>query len=90
MTGESDSVRKDEEDPFMLSGCTVCFICLIKYTSVFLTSNLQILEGVCQMLVIAVGEHSQKGKISALLDTPNEDTPLTKKLEHLANRIPYF
>lgn len=39
------------------------------------------------MLVIAVGEHSQKGKISALLDTPNEDTPLTKKLEHLANRI---
>jgi magnesium-transporting ATPase (P-type) len=23
MTGESDSVRKDEDDPFMLSGCTV-------------------------------------------------------------------
>ena len=25
MTGESDSVRKDEDDPFMLSGCTVSF-----------------------------------------------------------------
>jgi magnesium-transporting ATPase (P-type) len=42
------------------------------------------------MLVVAVGEHSQKGKISALLDTPNEDTPLTKKLEHLANRKFYY
>ena len=42
------------------------------------------------MLVVAVGEHSQKGKISALLDSPNEDTPLTKKLEHLANRKPPY
>ena len=39
------------------------------------------------MVVIAVGEHSQKGKISALLDTPNEDTPLTQKLERLAESI---
>lgn len=71
MTGESDSVRKDDEDPFMLSGCTI-------------------LEGVCQMLVVAVGPNSQKGKISALLDSPNEDTPLTTKLEHLANQIGKF
>lgn len=39
------------------------------------------------MVVVAVGKNSQKGKISALLDVPNEETPLTKKLEHLANRI---
>lgn len=43
------------------------------------------------MVVVAVGEHSQKGKISALLDTPNEDTPLTLKLETLAESIlPYY
>lgn len=39
------------------------------------------------MVVVAVGDNSQKGKISKLLESPNEDTPLTKKLEHLSNRI---
>jgi magnesium-transporting ATPase (P-type) len=39
------------------------------------------------MMVLAVGPNSQKGKISALLDTPHEDTPLTKKLETLAESI---
>lgn len=71
MTGESDSVKKTDEAPFMLSGCMV-------------------VEGVCKMMVIAVGERSQKGKISALLDSPNEDTPLTEKLEKLSERIGKF
>eukprot|EP01113_Clastostelium_recurvatum_P039556 TRINITY_DN604_c1_g1_i5.p1 TRINITY_DN604_c1_g1~~TRINITY_DN604_c1_g1_i5.p1 ORF type:complete len:1175 (-),score=467.74 TRINITY_DN604_c1_g1_i5:38-3562(-) len=69
MTGESDSVRKDEEEqPFLLSGCLL-------------------LEGVCTMMVIAVGPNSQWGKLSALLGGPSEDTPLTQKLEKLSETI---
>eukprot|EP01111_Echinosteliopsis_oligospora_P005677 TRINITY_DN191_c0_g1_i4.p1 TRINITY_DN191_c0_g1~~TRINITY_DN191_c0_g1_i4.p1 ORF type:complete len:737 (-),score=213.28 TRINITY_DN191_c0_g1_i4:677-2887(-) len=71
MTGEADSVRKNEESPFLLSGCTI-------------------LEGVVRMMVIAVGENSQKGKITALLESPSEDTPLTTKLDKLANQIGKF
>jgi len=68
MTGESDSVDKSEDEPFLLSGCTI-------------------LSGVVKCLVIAVGENSQWGKLSQLLEGPNEDTPLTKKLERLAENI---
>jgi len=71
MTGESDSKRKSNTEPFLLSGC-------------------QVLEGSANMIVVAVGMHSQWGKLKLLLQSPNSDTPLTQKLEKLAETIGKF
>jgi len=55
MTGEPDAIKKNEANPFLISGCSV-------------------VEGVGRMLVIAVGTHSEKGKIKALLVKEQEVT----------------
>lgn len=53
----------------------------------FLISGTSVTEGVGRMLVVAVGVHSQKGKIKALLQKEQEDTPLQEKLEIVAAAI---
>jgi Ca2+-transporting ATPase len=68
MTGESDAIKKNDNEPFLISGTPVT-------------------EGVGRMLVVAVGAHSQKGKIKALLQKEQEDTPLQEKLEIVAAAI---
>ena len=49
-------------------------------------------EGSRKGIVIAVGEHSQKGKIRRIVDNAQEDckTPLELKLEKIAKLIGYF
>ncbi|EGC29255.1 P-type ATPase [Dictyostelium purpureum] len=56
----------------------------------FFLSGCQVLEGSASMLVLAVGENSQWGKLRLLLQSPNSDTPLTQKLEKLAETIGKF
>jgi calcium-translocating P-type ATPase len=68
MTGEAETVQKNESDPFLLSGTMVT-------------------EGVGRGLVIAVGPHSQWGKIKESLDKEDEKTPLQEQLENLAELI---
>eukprot|EP01102_Stenamoeba_stenopodia_P019978 TRINITY_DN7650_c0_g2_i1.p1 TRINITY_DN7650_c0_g2~~TRINITY_DN7650_c0_g2_i1.p1 ORF type:complete len:1066 (+),score=297.26 TRINITY_DN7650_c0_g2_i1:223-3420(+) len=53
----------------------------------FLLSNCRIMEGRGSMIVVAVGIHSEWGKIKVGLDTEHEDTPLQEKLETLAENI---
>ncbi|KAG2771804.1 hypothetical protein JG687_00018253 [Phytophthora cactorum] len=60
MTGESDLLAKNRENPFLLSGTKV-------------------MEGLCKMLVVCVGESSQAGVIKSLINgnrakkTPKSD-----------------
>ncbi|GAM27234.1 hypothetical protein SAMD00019534_104090 [Acytostelium subglobosum LB1] len=56
----------------------------------YMLSGCQITEGRCEMLVIAVGVNSQWGKLKSLLEVPDSDTPLTVKLESLAESIGKF
>ncbi|KAN0019555.1 hypothetical protein ACTFIU_002771 [Dictyostelium citrinum] len=56
----------------------------------FFLSGCQVLEGSASMLVIAVGPNSQWGKLKLLLQSPDSDTPLTQKLEKLAETIGKF
>eukprot|EP01133_Synstelium_polycarpum_P008414 gene8414-9896_t len=56
----------------------------------FMLSGCQILEGRCDMMVLAVGVNSQWGKLKSLLETPDSETPLTTKLESLAEAIGKF
>eukprot|EP01132_Coremiostelium_polycephalum_P003264 gene3264-4087_t len=56
----------------------------------FLLSGCQVLEGHCLMVVIAVGVHSQWGKLKLMLQAPDSETPLTLKLENLAETIGKF
>jgi len=53
----------------------------------FLISGTSVLEGVGRMLVLAVGPNSQKGKIKALLEKEQDETPLQEKLEIVADAI---
>lgn len=68
MTGEADAIKKNDDAPFLISGCTV-------------------VEGVGRMVIVAVGENSEKGKIKKLLVKEEEDTPLQEKLEIVATAI---
>ncbi|KAK5579297.1 hypothetical protein RB653_008978 [Dictyostelium firmibasis] len=56
----------------------------------FFLSGCQVLEGSASMLVVAVGPNSQWGKLKLLLQSPDSDTPLTQKLEKLAENIGKF
>ncbi|KYQ93215.1 P-type ATPase [Tieghemostelium lacteum] len=56
----------------------------------FLLSGCQVLQGNCTMLVVAVGESSQWGQLKLILQSPDTDTPLTKKLETLSETIGKF
>jgi len=53
----------------------------------FLLSGTMVTEGMARGLVIAVGPHSQWGKIKESLEKEDEKTPLQEKLEDLAELI---
>lgn len=76
LTGEPDDLEKrpDGDNPFLFSSCLV--------TEVGNSSDAKI-------LVIAVGEKSEWGKIRATLTTEPSETPLQQKLDVMATLIGY-
>jgi magnesium-transporting ATPase (P-type) len=55
----------------------------------FMFSGSRLTSGFCRMVVVAVGENSEWGRIKKGLDVKSEATPLQDKLETLANQIGY-
>ena len=88
LTGESDSMKKEKFDKcneLLKSGEK-------KLPSPLILSGTNCIEGSGKGIVIAVGEHSQKGIIRRTVDNAQEDskTPLELKLERIAELIGYF
>ena len=88
LTGESNAMKKEryEKCKEMLdSGET-------KLPSPLILSGTNCIEGSGKGIVIAVGEHSQKGIIRRTVDNAQESsqTPLEVKLERIAELIGYF
>ena len=88
LTGESDAMRKEKYEK--------CKELLEKgekkIPSPLILSGTNCVEGSGKGIVIAVGEHSQKGIIRRTVDNAAEDsqTPLEEKLEKIAELIGYF
>ena len=88
LTGESDAMKKEKLDK-----------CLElkqngekKLPSPLILSGTNCIEGSGKGVVIAVGDHSQKGIIRRTVDNAQENskTPLENKLERIAELIGYF
>ncbi|KYR00515.1 P-type ATPase [Tieghemostelium lacteum] len=75
ITGESDPIKKGH---------------ITENMDPFLISGSLAIEGMGKMLVTAVGVNSFNGKTMMSLRVESEDTPLQKKLEHLAGNIGKF
>jgi Ca2+-transporting ATPase len=75
LTGESDPIKKGHIEDGL---------------DPFLISGSQVIEGVGNVLVIAVGVNSFNGRTMMALRVPDEDTPLQQKLEVLAGNIGKF
>ena len=88
LTGESDAMKKEkfEKCNEMLQNGEK------KLPSPLILSGTNCIEGSGKGIVIAVGEHSQKGIIRRTVDNAQEDskTPLEVKLERIAELIGYF
>ena len=88
LTGESDAMKKEkfEKCNEMLQNGEK------KLPSPLILSGTNCIEGSGKGIVIAVGEHSQKGIIRRTVDNAQEDskTPLELKLERIAGLIGYF
>ena len=88
LTGESDAMKKEKYDK--------CKELLDKgehkIPSPLILSGTNCIEGSGKGIVIAVGEHSQKGVIRRTVDNAQENsqTPLEAKLEKIAELIGYF
>ena len=88
LTGESDAMKKEKYDKckeLLDKGET-------KLPSPLILSGTNCVEGSGKGIVIAVGEHSQKGIIRRTVDNAaeNSQTPLEAKLEKIAELIGYF
>jgi len=88
LTGESDAMKKEKFDKcyeMQQNGEK-------KLPSPLILSGTNCIEGSGKGIVIAVGEHSQKGIIRRTVDNAQEDskTPLELKLERIAELIGYF
>ena len=88
LTGESDAMKKEKYDKckeLLDKGET-------KLPSPLILSGTNCVEGSGKGIVIAVGEHSQKGIIRRTVDNAaeNSQTPLEAKLERIAELIGYF
>ena len=88
LTGESETLKKEVYEK-----------CVIKSNnnktnppSPLLLSGTNCVEGTGMAIVIAVGDHSQKGIIKRTVDNAQENsqTPLEQKLEAIAEKIGYF
>ena len=88
LTGESDAMKKEKYEK--------CKELLDKgekkLPSPLILSGTNCVEGSGKGIVIAVGEHSQKGLIRRTVDNAQENsqTPLEAKLENIAELIGYF
>ena len=88
LTGESDAMKKEKYEK--------CLELLNKeessIPSPLILSGTNCIEGSGKGIVIAVGDHSQKGIIRRTVDNAQEDnkTPLETKLERIAELIGYF
>ena len=88
LTGESDAMKKEKYD--------ICLELLKNgeknVPSPLILSGTNCIEGSGKGMVIAVGEHSQKGIIRRTVDNAQENskTPLEEKLERIAELIGYF
>ncbi len=87
LTGESDAMKKEE-----FSKCLAQKNNGQKASSPLILSGTDCIEGNGKGIVIAVGAHSQKGKIQRDVDNAQEDnqTPLEKKLDSIAENIGKF
>ena len=88
LTGESDAMKKEKFEKcqeLLNNGET-------KLPSPLILSGTNCIEGSGKGIVIAVGEHSQKGIIRRTVDNAQENsqTPLEAKLERIAQLIGYF
>ena len=88
LTGESDSVSKKPYEKCreeMEAGNN-------KPSSMILLSGTNVIEGTGKAIVLAVGNHSQKGIIRGTIENAQEDnkTPLENKLNDIADLIGYF
>ena len=63
-----------------------------KISSNILLSGTNVIEGAGTAIIIAIGEHSQKGIIRGTIDNAQEDnkTPLENKLNDIADLIGFF
>ena len=88
LTGESDAMKKEkyERCKELLDAGEK------KLPSPLILSGTNCIEGSGKGIVIAVGEHSQKGLIRRTVDNAQENsqTPLEAKLERIAQLIGYF
>ena len=87
LTGESDTVKKEIYDK-----CIEEKENGQKPHSMLMLSGTNCVEGNGKALIIAVGDHSQKGIIRRTVDNAQEDskTPLEIKLDDIAESISYF
>ena len=88
LTGESDAMKKETYDKcvdLLKKGES-------KLPSPLILSGTNCVEGSGKGIVLAVGEHSQKGIIRRTVDNAQENsqTPLESKLEEIAEMIGYF
>ena len=91
LTGESDAMKKE---PYHI--CKELLDKLenkdSKLPSPLILSGTNCIEGSGKAIVLAVGDHSQKGIIRRTVDNAQENnqTPLEEKLERIASMIGYF
>ena len=88
LTGESDTMKKE---PYQKC-CEIFNKEKAKTPSPFLLSGTNLVEGTGFAVVLAVGDHSQKGLIRRTVDNAQENnqTPLEIKLDSIAGTIGYF
>ena len=88
LTGESDPLKKETYDKCIESVNNKNN----KPPSPLMLSGTNCIEGTGSAIVIAVGDHSQKGIIRRTVDNAQENakTPLEEKLEDIAEKIGYF
>ena len=88
LTGESDAMKKEKFEKCM----ELLYKGEKKLPSPLILSGTNCIEGSGKGIVIAVGEHSQKGIIRRTVDNAQENsqTPLEAKLEKIAELIGYF
>ena len=87
LTGESDTMRKESYEK-----CQEELKTKGKAASPLILSGTNCVEGSGTGVVIAVGDHSQKGIIRRTVDNAQEDskTPLEQKLDVIAENIGWF
>ena len=89
LTGESDTLRKEPYEKCILMKDENN---TSKIPSPLMLSGTNCVEGTGYGIVLAVGDHSQKGIIRRTVDNAQENsqTPLEKKLEVIAENIGWF